>query len=114
MKNTIATFATIFFLVGCSCHAGSVKPQSTDDNTIKGSYLVVIDNTMIKMDEAKQRMMDGLVQCKIEKLSPNIAHIMFDKDADPGLEKVKKDLFGLTWVKSVEPDRVVKISKIAK
>jgi hypothetical protein len=114
MKNTIATFVTMFFLIGCTCHAGSVKAQSPDDNTIKGSYLVVIDNTMIKMDEAKQRMMDELANCKVEKLSPNIAHIIFDKDDDSGLEKVKERLSGLKWVKSVEPDRVVKISKIAR
>ena len=110
MKNTIATVVTTFFLIGCSCHAGSVKAQSPDENVVKGSYLVVIDNTIIKMDTAKQKMMGELEKCKIEKLSSSIAHIIFDKDADPGLEKVKEELNELKWIKSVEQDRVAKIS----
>jgi acetyl-CoA carboxylase carboxyltransferase component len=110
MKNTIATFVAMSFLIGCSCHAGSVKAQSPDENVVKGEYLVVIDNTIINMDTAKQKMMDELGKCEIKKLSSSIAHIIFDKD--PGFDKVKEELNELKWIKSVEQNKVsAKISK---
>ncbi len=113
-QNVIATVAITFFLIGCACNAGSVKTQRPND-VVNGEYLVVIDSTMIKMDEAKQKIIDEFkknkVECKTKRLSSSVVHLIFDKETDFGLDKVKKDLSTLKWVKSVEPNRIVKISK---
>ncbi len=111
MKKNFMTFLGILFLFGCSCHAGSVKAQNQDEDVVKGEYLVVIDNAVIKMETAKQKMMEQLGNCEIKKLSGSIAHIIFDKDNDPGLKKVTEKLKGLDWVRSVEPNRIARISE---
>lgn len=111
MKSFIISGALAFFAIGCSCHAGAVKPSVTaKDNTINGEYLVVIDSSKISTAFAKKEIQTAIEKSEVKMISKNIAHIILDPKDDPGLEKIKSLLSKFKWIKSIEQNREAHIS----
>ena len=110
MKILISTFIAVLAFTGCSCYAGSVKPKEEQQNVVKGEYLVLAPKVKINTVVIIKDALEELAPCTVKKLPFDIVQVTFEPKVDPGLEAVQNKLKPYQWIKSVEPNRIAKIS----